>query len=277
MQEFTNPQNGPMNLATHLPKHFVPPDLGPKSYIAYGSTEQKPPHDSVTRIHEDLCDAINILLYSAHGAELRPADVPAPAVELALPLAERTVGASPLSLVAHRSPFSPQRRWRAAERRHPHRPQEDRLAHPADTSISNLAAALGLLSRRLSKPDFGSVLSLTLALVVVGVRVCVGSLAAADMSAGIRLPAADAEEGTSSQGEEQAMLEEQAQGEEQAEEQEAEPEHSQLMETEPVRPSRPSPLPQGVSWTLYVRTLSAAVFVLGSLERFVGELRVQRV
>jgi hypothetical protein len=139
---------------------------------------------------------------------------------------------------------------------------------------------LGVLSRwRLSKPDSGSVLSLTLALVVVGVRVCVGSLAAADMSAGIRLPAADAEEGTSSQGEEQAMLEEQAQGEEQAEEQEAEPEgeeqaevqgeeqavqaeeqleqaqgeeqleqaHSQLMETEPVRPSRPSPLPQGVS------------------------------
>ena len=119
MQEFTNPLNGPMNLATHLPKHFVPPDLGPKSYIAYGSTEQKPPHDSVTRIHEDLCDAINILLYSAHDAELRPADVPAPAVELALPLAERTVGASPLSLVAHRSPFSPQRRWRASERRHP--------------------------------------------------------------------------------------------------------------------------------------------------------------
>jgi hypothetical protein len=29
----------------------------------------------------------------------------------------------------------------------PHRPQEDGLAHPADTSRSNLAAALGLLSR----------------------------------------------------------------------------------------------------------------------------------
>jgi hypothetical protein len=36
----------------------------------------------------------------------------------------------------------------------PHRPREDALAHPADTSRSNRAAALGLLSRRrLSKPS----------------------------------------------------------------------------------------------------------------------------
>jgi hypothetical protein len=35
----------------------------------------------------------------------------------------------------------------------PHRPREDELGHPADTSRTNLAAALGLLSRwRLSKP-----------------------------------------------------------------------------------------------------------------------------
>jgi hypothetical protein len=35
----------------------------------------------------------------------------------------------------------------------PHRPREDGLAHPADSSRTNLAAALGLLSRwRLSKP-----------------------------------------------------------------------------------------------------------------------------
>jgi hypothetical protein len=39
------------------------------------------------------------------------------------------------------------RRWRAAERRQPHWPREDGLAHPADTRISNLAAALGLLFR----------------------------------------------------------------------------------------------------------------------------------
>ena len=64
-QEFTNPRNGPMNLATYLPNHFVPPDLGPKSYIAYGSKTENPPHDSVTRMHEDLCDAVNVLLYAA--------------------------------------------------------------------------------------------------------------------------------------------------------------------------------------------------------------------
>jgi hypothetical protein len=64
-QEFTNPRNGPMNLATYLPEHFVPPDLGPKSYIAYGSKTENAPHDSVTRMHEDLCDAVNVLLYAA--------------------------------------------------------------------------------------------------------------------------------------------------------------------------------------------------------------------
>jgi hypothetical protein len=40
-----------------------------------------------------------------------------------------------------------------AERRHPHRPREDGLVDTADTSRTNLAAALALLSRRLSKPQ----------------------------------------------------------------------------------------------------------------------------
>ena len=39
----------------------------------------------------------------------------------------------------------------SAERRQ-HRPREDGFAHPADTSRTNLADALGLRSRRLSKP-----------------------------------------------------------------------------------------------------------------------------
>ena len=50
-----------------------------------------------------------------------------------------------------------QRRWREAECRHPSRQREDRLTHPADTSRSNLAAALALLSRwRLPKPDLNT-------------------------------------------------------------------------------------------------------------------------
>lgn len=28
--------DGPFNLSRYLPKHFNPPDLGPKMYIAYG-------------------------------------------------------------------------------------------------------------------------------------------------------------------------------------------------------------------------------------------------
>jgi hypothetical protein len=42
--------------------------------------------------------------------------------------------------------------WESSRAWPPHRPREDGLAHPADTSRSNLAAALGLLSRWLSKP-----------------------------------------------------------------------------------------------------------------------------
>jgi hypothetical protein len=43
--------------------------------------------------------------------------------------------------------FGFQRRWQTTERRHPTCTREKGLAHPADTSRSNLAAALGLLSR----------------------------------------------------------------------------------------------------------------------------------
>jgi hypothetical protein len=47
--------------------------------------------------------------------------------------------------------FQPSR-GRVEECRHPHRPREDGLAHPADASRSSLADALALLSKwRLSK------------------------------------------------------------------------------------------------------------------------------
>jgi hypothetical protein len=51
--------------------------------------------------------------------------------------------------VGFRFPAAPVEDSRASP---PHRPREDRLTHPADTSRSNIAEALGLLSRwRLSK------------------------------------------------------------------------------------------------------------------------------
>lgn len=63
-QEYTNPRAGVLNLAVGLPASYVPPDLGPKSYIAYGKQSESPPHDSVTRLHEDMSDAVNVMLYS---------------------------------------------------------------------------------------------------------------------------------------------------------------------------------------------------------------------
>jgi hypothetical protein len=46
--------------------------------------------------------------------------------------------------------FSLQRRWESSGASPPRRPREDGLAHPTDTSRSNRAAALGLLSRAAS-------------------------------------------------------------------------------------------------------------------------------
>ena len=36
LKEVTHPAAGPLNLAVHLPDSTLRPDLGPKSYIAYG-------------------------------------------------------------------------------------------------------------------------------------------------------------------------------------------------------------------------------------------------
>jgi len=66
--EYTNMQDGPLNLAAALPKECCPPDLGPKSYVAYGVQQERGgAHggDSVTRLHEDMSDAVNVLLHSA--------------------------------------------------------------------------------------------------------------------------------------------------------------------------------------------------------------------
>eukprot|EP00976_Prorocentrum_cordatum_P115044 1195946-Prorocentrum_minimum.AAC.1 len=45
-QEYTNPHDGVYNLAVALRESFtVAPDLGPKSYIAYGRRAENAPHD----------------------------------------------------------------------------------------------------------------------------------------------------------------------------------------------------------------------------------------
>eukprot|EP01025_Chloroclados_australasicus_P044888 TRINITY_DN4891_c0_g1_i7.p1 TRINITY_DN4891_c0_g1~~TRINITY_DN4891_c0_g1_i7.p1 ORF type:complete len:1234 (-),score=179.46 TRINITY_DN4891_c0_g1_i7:43-3252(-) len=62
--EYTHPQYGLLNLAAECNrKEFIPlpPDLGPKGYIAHGRIEEREGSDSVTKLHLDLCDAVNIL------------------------------------------------------------------------------------------------------------------------------------------------------------------------------------------------------------------------
>lgn len=68
MPEYMHPSGGVLNLAAKLPETAVPPDLGPKGYIAFGREKEHEgiEGDSVTRLHEDLSDAINILCHVQH-------------------------------------------------------------------------------------------------------------------------------------------------------------------------------------------------------------------
>ncbi|KAA8520129.1 hypothetical protein F0562_014385 [Nyssa sinensis] len=64
-QEYTDPRAGFLNLAAKLPPGVLKPDLGPKTYIAYGIAEELGRGDSVTKLHCDMSDAVNILTHTA--------------------------------------------------------------------------------------------------------------------------------------------------------------------------------------------------------------------
>ncbi|CAI5488444.1 unnamed protein product [Closterium sp. Naga37s-1] len=63
LHEYTHPEKGLLNLATAVPKGDPKADMGPKAYIAYGVREELVQGDSVTKLHFDMADAVNILTH----------------------------------------------------------------------------------------------------------------------------------------------------------------------------------------------------------------------
>ncbi|KAJ3202074.1 hypothetical protein HDU82_007617 [Entophlyctis luteolus] len=66
---------GCRNLAARLPVSYLPPDLGPKMYNAFGSSDAGDYGQGTTPIHLDMADAVNVMMYCSSSPADRPAAV----------------------------------------------------------------------------------------------------------------------------------------------------------------------------------------------------------
>ncbi|KAJ2661520.1 hypothetical protein IWW48_002388 [Coemansia sp. RSA 1200] len=66
-------RDGRLNMAARLPPDHVPPDLGPKMYCAYASSDGAG-GAGTTNLHCDAADAVNIMAYAAPLPPSAPAD-----------------------------------------------------------------------------------------------------------------------------------------------------------------------------------------------------------
>ncbi|KAL4590429.1 hypothetical protein LXL04_003358 [Taraxacum kok-saghyz] len=64
-KEYTHPRDGYLNLVVKLPEKSCKPDIGPKTYIAYGVSQELGRGDSVTKLHCDDSDVVNLLTHTA--------------------------------------------------------------------------------------------------------------------------------------------------------------------------------------------------------------------